>query len=34
LEPDALAAIDAVLGDVVVRDPAKTEEMSPRQRPA
>ncbi len=34
LEPDALAAIDAVLGDVVVRDPAKTAEMSPRQRPA
>jgi aryl-alcohol dehydrogenase-like predicted oxidoreductase len=34
LEPEVLAAIDAVLGDVVVRDPAKTAEMSPRQRPA
>ena len=29
---DALARIDAVLGDVVERDPAKTHESSPKQR--
>ncbi len=29
---DALERIDAVLGDVVERDPAKTHESSPKQR--
>jgi voltage-dependent potassium channel beta subunit len=33
LTDDVLAAIDAALGDVVVSDPAKTLESSPKQRP-
>ncbi len=31
---ELLARVDAVLGDVVVRDPAKTAENAPAQRPA
>nr|WP_274636912.1 aldo/keto reductase family protein [Microbacterium bovistercoris] len=34
LDAAALAAIDAALGDVVVRDPQKTYEVSPKTRPA
>jgi aryl-alcohol dehydrogenase-like predicted oxidoreductase len=33
LEPDVLKRIDEALGDVVNRDPAATEESSPKQRP-
>ena len=33
LSADVLAAIDAALGEYIVRDPAKTEESSPKQRP-
>jgi aryl-alcohol dehydrogenase-like predicted oxidoreductase len=33
LEADTMAAIDAALGDVVVRDPALTDEVSPKTRP-
>ena len=33
LEPELLARIDAVLGDVVVRDPAKTAQNAPAHRP-
>jgi aryl-alcohol dehydrogenase-like predicted oxidoreductase len=33
LEPAVMAAIDAALGDTVVRDPAKTDEVSPKTRP-
>jgi aryl-alcohol dehydrogenase-like predicted oxidoreductase len=33
LEPAVMAAIDDALGDVVVRDPAKTYEVSPKTRP-
>ncbi len=33
LTDDVLTAIDAVLGDVVVRDPARTLDSSPKQRP-
>ncbi len=33
LDADAMAAIDAALGDVVVRDAAKTYEVSPASRP-
>ncbi len=34
LDADAMAAIDAALGDVVVRDPGKTYDVSPTTRPA
>lgn len=34
LDADTMAAIDAALGDVVERDPAKTYEVSPQGRPA
>ncbi|WP_308491984.1 aldo/keto reductase family protein [Microbacterium terrisoli] len=33
LDGDVLAAIDAALGDVVVRDPANTYDVSPKTRP-
>ncbi|WP_417563522.1 aldo/keto reductase family protein [Microbacterium sp.] len=33
LEPAVMAAIDAALGDVVVRDPAHTYDVSPKTRP-
>jgi aryl-alcohol dehydrogenase-like predicted oxidoreductase len=33
LEPAVMAAIDAALGDTVVRDSAKTDEVSPKSRP-
>lgn len=33
LSADVLAAIDEVLADVIMRDPAKTEDSSPKQRP-
>jgi aryl-alcohol dehydrogenase-like predicted oxidoreductase len=33
LEADTMAAIDAALGDVVVRDSALTDEVSPKSRP-
>jgi len=32
LEPEVLARIDEVLGDVVERDPRKTDEVSPKER--
>jgi aryl-alcohol dehydrogenase-like predicted oxidoreductase len=32
LEPEVLARIDAALGDVVERDPAKTYDVSPKER--
>jgi aryl-alcohol dehydrogenase-like predicted oxidoreductase len=34
LDADTMAAIDAALGDAVVRDPALTDEVSPKSRPA
>ena len=33
LDPEALRRIDEALGDVVVRDPAKTAENAPKARP-
>jgi aryl-alcohol dehydrogenase-like predicted oxidoreductase len=30
LDDDVLASIDAVLGDIIVRDPARTESPNPR----
>lgn len=33
LEPAVMAAIDAALGDVVVRDPSRTYDSSPKTRP-
>ncbi|SJM47659.1 Potassium channel beta chain [Actinomycetales bacterium JB111] len=34
LEPALMASIDEVLGDVVERDPARTAERAPKQRPS
>jgi hypothetical protein len=34
LEPALMARIDEVLGDVVERDPARTAERAPAERPS
>jgi aryl-alcohol dehydrogenase-like predicted oxidoreductase len=34
LDADTMAAIDVALGDVVVRDPARTAAMAPKRRPS